>query len=485
MRKESKAAKQTLEASTSAEQLEILSDISALFAESNPISESMAEEKTLREHAAPQVNQALLCIATPTLQAPLELKSSLIHLLPKFRGLMNEDPYRNLKEFHVVCSSMKPERVTEEQIKLRAFPFSLDGATKEWPQSPPSQQPSSSRSDSSLENIVKSLALNTQQFQMSTQQFQNETRSSIQSLETQVSKLATSMSKLESQGKLPSQTEANPRQNVRAITLRSEKEIQELPKTISRGHGSSAEAEPEAEVVVQKLPKRFDGQIVKFNAMKRPSEVSSICSVEVVNSEVHEIVELHQQENLGIVLSGKKSKESSNTGKKSEILAHELEAMNPKCGNSLAHDSPSSHTKVFPSLVQDPELKLKQLPKHLKHAFLEAQVEEERLITTLREYKDAIGRVIMDVKGFNSSTFLQRIVLEENYKPIQEAQSHLNPPMMEVFKKEFQKLLDTDMNYLVLDSKIDGKVPWVPKMTGVAVMKSSELGDNIVPKPPD
>ncbi|KAF7843730.1 DNA-directed DNA polymerase [Senna tora] len=69
---------------------------------------------------------------------------------------------------------------------------------------------------------------------MSTQQFQNETRSCIQSLESQVSKLATSMSKLESQGKLPSQTEANPRQNVSAITLRSEKEIQELPKTMKK-----------------------------------------------------------------------------------------------------------------------------------------------------------------------------------------------------------------------------------------------------------
>ncbi|KAF7824106.1 hypothetical protein G2W53_022250 [Senna tora] len=569
MRKESKAAKQTLGASTSAEQLEILSDLSALFAESNPISESMAEEKTLREHAAPQVNQALLCIATPTLQAPLELKSGLIHLLPKFRWLMNEDPYQHLKESHVVCSSMKPERVTEEQIKLRALLFSLDSAAKEWlfylpagsitswegmmrlfldryfpssrvinvrrdicgikekvtetlfdywerfkklcascpqhdtpeqsllhyfyegllpterskidyanggsmedktptearklidtmaatsrkPQPPPSQQPSSSsRSDSSLEDIVKSLALNTQQFQMSTQQFQNETRSSIQSLESQVSKLATSMSKLEFQGKLPSQTEVNPRQNVRAITLRSEKEIEELAKTVSRGHGSSAEAEPEAEVI---------------------------------NSEVHETVELHQQENLGIVLSGKKSKESSNTGKKSEILAHKLEAMNPKCGNSLSHDSPSSHTKVFSSLVRDPELKLKQLPKHLKHAFLEAQVEEERLITTLREYKDAIGRVITDVKGFKPSTFVQGIVLEQNYKPIQEAQNHLNPPMMEVFKKEFQKLLDTDKNYFVLDSKIGGKLQWAPKKTGVAVMKSSELGENIVPKPPD
>ncbi|KAF7831670.1 uncharacterized protein G2W53_014003 [Senna tora] len=62
LRKESKAAKQTLEASISAEQLEILSDLSTLFAEGNPICESMAEEKTLREHAAPQVNQALFVL---------------------------------------------------------------------------------------------------------------------------------------------------------------------------------------------------------------------------------------------------------------------------------------------------------------------------------------------------------------------------------------------------------------------------------------
>ncbi|RDX77624.1 Pro-Pol polyprotein, partial [Mucuna pruriens] len=37
-----------------------------------------------------------------------ELKSGLIHLLPKFHGLVGEDPYKHLKEFHVVCSMMRP-----------------------------------------------------------------------------------------------------------------------------------------------------------------------------------------------------------------------------------------------------------------------------------------------------------------------------------------------------------------------------------------
>ncbi|XP_052621272.1 uncharacterized protein LOC128127061 [Lactuca sativa] len=68
----------------------------------------------------------------------------------------------------------------------------------------------------SLEDIVKSLAT-------STQTFQQETKASIKNLEQQFSQLATSVSKLESQGKLPTQTENNPRHNVCAITLRGGK----------------------------------------------------------------------------------------------------------------------------------------------------------------------------------------------------------------------------------------------------------------------
>ena len=43
-----------------------------------------------------------------------------------------EDANKYLKEFHVVCSSMKPASILEEQVKLRAFPFSLADSDKEW-----------------------------------------------------------------------------------------------------------------------------------------------------------------------------------------------------------------------------------------------------------------------------------------------------------------------------------------------------------------
>ena len=61
-----------------------------------------------------------------------ELKSGLIHLLPQFHGLSGEDPNKYLSEFHAVCTSMKPKQVTEDQIKLRAFPFSLKDTANDW-----------------------------------------------------------------------------------------------------------------------------------------------------------------------------------------------------------------------------------------------------------------------------------------------------------------------------------------------------------------
>ncbi|RDX89962.1 hypothetical protein CR513_28214, partial [Mucuna pruriens] len=53
-----------------------------------------------------------------------ELKSSLIHLLPKFHGLAGEDPPKHLKEFHV--------GISEDDNKMKAFPFSMDGVAKDW-----------------------------------------------------------------------------------------------------------------------------------------------------------------------------------------------------------------------------------------------------------------------------------------------------------------------------------------------------------------
>ncbi|KAL0383178.1 UNVERIFIED_CONTAM: hypothetical protein Scaly_0605100 [Sesamum calycinum] len=79
-----------------------------------------------------------------------------------------------------------------------------------------------------------------------TQQFQQETRASIQNLESQVSQLASSVSRLESQGKLPSQTIINPKQNVSAITMCSEKELQ-FENSTRRGQAQQGKTEDSIE----------------------------------------------------------------------------------------------------------------------------------------------------------------------------------------------------------------------------------------------
>lgn len=95
------------------------------------ISDGEGEDKTLRQWATQEVTQQPLYITFPEAHN-FDLKSRLIHLVPTFIGLENEDPHKFLKEFHVVCSGMRPHAITEYQIKLRAFQFLLQDSTREW-----------------------------------------------------------------------------------------------------------------------------------------------------------------------------------------------------------------------------------------------------------------------------------------------------------------------------------------------------------------
>nr|KYP43769.1 hypothetical protein KK1_034747 [Cajanus cajan] len=89
-------------------------------------------ELTLKELATPNVVYQPWCVQYPDNQTNYELKSGLIHFLPKFHGLAGEDPHKHLKEFHVVCSTMRPQGVPEGHVKMKAFSFSLDGVAKDW-----------------------------------------------------------------------------------------------------------------------------------------------------------------------------------------------------------------------------------------------------------------------------------------------------------------------------------------------------------------
>ncbi|KAF1883774.1 hypothetical protein Lal_00012691 [Lupinus albus] len=87
-------------------------------------------ERTLRELAAHDVTCDSLCMQYE--DVPYVLKTGLIHFLPKFHGLAGADPHMHVKEFHIVCSTMKPHDVQEDHICFKAFLHSLEGPAKDW-----------------------------------------------------------------------------------------------------------------------------------------------------------------------------------------------------------------------------------------------------------------------------------------------------------------------------------------------------------------
>ncbi|KAL4289579.1 hypothetical protein GQ457_14G021910 [Hibiscus cannabinus] len=88
-------------------------------------------DQTIRELAAAPAVQQLLYTTFPQGETSFQLKTDLIHLLPNFHGLPSESQHKHLAKFHFVCSTMKPQRISEDQIKLRAFLFSLSGIANE------------------------------------------------------------------------------------------------------------------------------------------------------------------------------------------------------------------------------------------------------------------------------------------------------------------------------------------------------------------
>ncbi|KAL2228950.1 UNVERIFIED_CONTAM: Retrovirus-related Pol polyprotein from transposon 17.6 [Sesamum indicum] len=155
-----------------------------------------------------------------------------------------------------------------------------------------------------------------------------------------------------------------------------------------------------------------------------------------------------------------------------------LDALDPVVQELTNYDN-EDHAKA-------PTLELKELPKHLKYAFLGendtlpviissklSSLEEEKLIHVLREFREAIGWTIADIKGLSPSTCMHRILLEEGAKPSREAQRRLNRPMMEVVKKEILKLLDAGIIFPISDSEWISPTQVVPKKTGITVVENS------------
>ena len=105
--------------------------------------------------------------------------------------------------------------------------------------------------------------------------------------------------------------------------------------------------------------------------------------------------------------------------------------------------------------------------------------QEEKLVQVFKEHKMAIGWTIANIKGISSSTCMHCILLKEGARPSCQLQRRLNPPMMDVVKKEILKLLEVGVIYPISDSNWVSPVQVVPKKTGITIVKSQN--DELVP----
>ncbi|KAK4397589.1 Retrovirus-related Pol polyprotein from transposon [Sesamum angolense] len=269
-----------------------------------------------------------------------------------------------------------------------------------------------------------------------------------------------------SKGKLKGNKRVSMGENVSAILQRKLH-----PKCKDPGRPFLKTARTKIDVHSGTLSMEFDGEIIKFNiydSMRYPSDIPTALLVDIVDPFVQALSSTNSEDHVKFVL------EKSLTPMLVQILEQdmtvdpnnsesvfELESLSSLRLNLAFIELPQSRTKLLPSILQAPALKLKELPNHLKYAYLGENntlpvivssklnpLEEEKLIRVLREFKEAIGWTIADIKGLSPSTCMHRILLEEGTKPSREAQRRLNPPMMEVVKKEILKLLDVGFHQI-------------------------------------
>ena len=126
---------------------------------------------------------------------------------------------------------------------------------------------------------------------------------------------------------------------------------------------------------------------------------------------------------------------------------------------------------------------LKELPSHLKYAFLEPEKakpviisaaltedEKQKLLKILRKYKEAIAWSIEDLKGVSPSICMHKILQDDNAKNSIKHQRRLNPVMKDVVRKKVLKWLNAGFIYAISDSHWVSPVHVVPKKGGFTVI---------------
>ncbi|CAM8920378.1 unnamed protein product [Rhodiola kirilowii] len=86
----------------------------------------------MKELCAPNIQNIPWCIDEGADTQDIEIKTGVVHHLPKFSSRQGESATRHLQDFYGICQTLRPYGVTVENFKLKAFHFSLTGIARSW-----------------------------------------------------------------------------------------------------------------------------------------------------------------------------------------------------------------------------------------------------------------------------------------------------------------------------------------------------------------
>ncbi|XP_048493451.1 uncharacterized protein LOC104897300 [Beta vulgaris subsp. vulgaris] len=190
------------------------------------------------------------------------------------------------------------------------------------------------------------------------------------------------------------------------------------------------------------LTMEFDGSLVEFNiydSMKFQSDDHSCYSIDVIDSYSRDVFEIGGEDSL------------------QGALEHSLE------GSDVQYVLNANLQETVQALEEHaPIVELKSLPEHLKYAFLGngdtlpviissklSEEQERKLIEVLKEHKEAIRWTIADIMGISPTTCMQRILLEDDAKPVRQPQSKWVIPTQVVPKKSRVTVMENQHGVLV------------------------------------
>ncbi|RDX91067.1 hypothetical protein CR513_26994, partial [Mucuna pruriens] len=343
----------------------------------------------------------------------------------------------DILEFHVVCSTMRSQGISEDYIKMKTFSCTIGSHTFTY---------AMLNLGASI-NVMPALiykSLNLGDLELTRMEIQLANRSVVQPLGV-----------------------------LKDVLIQDEASGEGSALILGRPYFMTAKKK--IDVHAETLSMEFGDTYVKFNifeALKYPTEYHSIFSIDAIDGLMEEYFRLGTS-SASLVDFVNISDEVRSDSSQKESQQTEVE-------------SNSRHMKIYVS-PQLQTTELKSLPEHLKYAYLGenqqflviiannlSREQEEKLLEVHRKHKKAIGWTLAYLSGINPSKCMQKILLEEDARPVRQQQQRLNLTLLHVVKKEVTKPLIVGIIYSILDRQRVSPVQVVPKKSKMMVIKNPQ-----------